>query len=85
MSHEPLKNSFLSAQLAGKRAEAVRIVTDALDQGVPAREVQLRVIAEAQREIGRLWELNQVTIAQEHLATAIAHLALTRLYDFGQL
>lgn len=80
MVHDELTRHFLSAQLAGDRQGAVRLVLDAVRAGVSSQELLVRVIAAAQREIGRLWELNQVSIAQEHLATAIAQLALAQLY-----
>lgn len=79
MGHEDLLRAFLAAQLDGDRRGAVRLVVDAARSGVSPRTLQIEVIAGAQREIGRLWELNRVSIAQEHLATAIAQLALARL------
>jgi methanogenic corrinoid protein MtbC1 len=78
---QELVERFVTAQLAGDRAGVLAIVADARRRGIGVREVQIRVIAEAQREIGRLWEINRVSIAQEHLATALAHLALARLYE----
>jgi methanogenic corrinoid protein MtbC1 len=38
------------------------------------------VISGAQREIGRLWQQNAISIAQEHMATAISQLALAEIY-----
>jgi methanogenic corrinoid protein MtbC1 len=70
----------VEAQLAGDRGGAVALVLDARAAGVSDRDLQLGVIAAAQEEIGRRWERNVVSIAQEHLATAIAQLALARLY-----
>jgi hypothetical protein len=42
------------------------------------------VIRPAQREVGRLWQRNEISIAQEHMATAISHLALADLYQRDQ-
>jgi MerR family transcriptional regulator, light-induced transcriptional regulator len=76
-----LARRFLNAQLAGDRREGLRIIVeDGLAKGVDVARLHLDVIAPAQREIGRLWELNQATIAQEHVATGIASLALAALY-----
>ncbi|HEU0077800.1 MAG TPA: cobalamin-dependent protein, partial [Longimicrobiaceae bacterium] len=33
------------------------------------------------REVGRLWQENRITVADEHLATAITQAAMARLYD----
>jgi len=77
-----LRNRYLAAQLAGDRREALRLVTsDGLDRGASVLELQLSVIQEAQREIGRLWQESAISIAQEHMATAISNMALAHLYD----
>jgi methanogenic corrinoid protein MtbC1 len=73
---------YLSAQLKGNRREALRLVIEeGVARGATAIEVQQHVIQEAQREIGRLWQENQISIAEEHMATAISHMALAHLYD----
>lgn len=77
-----LRRKYLVAQLAGDRRKAVQLIVDeGLNQGASVQELQLHVIQEAQREIGRLWQLNQISIAQEHMATAISHLALSHLFQ----
>jgi methanogenic corrinoid protein MtbC1 len=77
-----LTERYLAAQLAGDRAEAVRLIVDeGLHKGVSVPDLLLNVIRPAQREIGRLWQENRVTIAEEHLATGISQLVLARLYQ----
>lgn len=79
---DDLKTRYLAAQLAGNRREAMRLVIDeGIEKGATVLDVQLNVIQEAQREIGRLWQENVISIAQEHMATAISHMALSHLYD----
>ncbi|MCP3136760.1 cobalamin-dependent protein [Pyxidicoccus sp. QH1ED-7-1] len=53
---------------------------EGLLRGVPLQVLHLEVIQEAQYEIGRLWQENIISVAQEHLATAISQLALAHLY-----
>ena len=78
---ENLMERYLAAQLAGDREEAVRLVlAEGLGRGFTAPEVHLHVIGRAQREIGRLWQDNRITVAQEHLATAISQVALTQVF-----
>ncbi len=77
-----LRARFLAAQLRGDRRDAARVVlVEGLAAGVPVEDLHEHVLQSAQREIGRLWQENQVTIAQEHMATAIAGLVLTQLFD----
>ncbi|WP_239014696.1 cobalamin B12-binding domain-containing protein [Archangium violaceum] len=78
---EALKDSYLSAQLAGNRREALRLLVDeGVLRGVPLPTLHLEVIQKAQWEIGRLWQENHISVAQEHMATAISQLALSHLY-----
>ena len=77
-----LKELYLRAQLAGDRREAVRVVVEqGLQAGASVVDLQCNVIRAAQDEIGRLWEMNIVSIAQEHMATAISHLTLAALFE----
>lgn len=79
-----LRHRFLAAQLEGNRREALRLTLDAcVSRGASIADVQLKVIQEAQRELGRLWEEDRINIAQEHMATAIAQLALAHLYQYA--
>lgn len=79
---DELRDRYLEAQLAGNRREAVRLVVeDGLGSGADVHAVQAAVVQAAQVEIGRLWQENRVTIAQEHMATAISQLALAALFE----
>jgi len=76
-----LRDAYLSAQLKGNRREALRLLMDeGLLRGIPLPTLHLDVIQQAQHEIGRLWQENIISVAQEHLATAISQLALSHLY-----
>lgn len=77
-----LADRFVVAQLAGDRREAYRLcVEECLAYGARVVDVQSQVIRAAQRRIGSLWETNQISIAQEHLATGISQVVMARLYD----
>jgi MerR family transcriptional regulator, light-induced transcriptional regulator len=76
-----LRERYLAAQLAGDRREALRLLVDeGLLRGIPLQDLHLKIIQQAQYEIGRLWQENRISVAQEHLATAISQLALSHLY-----
>ena len=50
-------------------------------------EASVRLIQPAMVEIGRLWQENRITVAQEHLTTAISQNVMARAYmqaDFAQ-
>jgi methanogenic corrinoid protein MtbC1 len=63
---------FESALLAGDRKAAAAVVSARLARGHSLVDTELQVIQPALYGIGRKWEQNLVSVAQEHLATAIA-------------
>ena len=78
-----LRDRYLSAQLGGNRREALRvIIEEGLHRGLSPGDVQ-KVVQEAQREIGRLWQEDRISIAQEHMATAISHVVLSHVYQYA--
>lgn len=77
-----LAGDYLQALLAGDRQSASRRVLDAVGQGVPVRDVYLRVLQPCQREIGRLWQMNRLSVAQEHYCTAATQLVMSQLYPY---
>ena len=82
VSLDDLRDRYLQAQLAGDRRKAVQLVVeDGLLRGVTIGDLQHHVIQAAQHQIGVLWQRNEVTIAQEHMATAISQLTLAALYE----
>lgn len=78
-----LTHKYLEAQLSSDRREAVRLLVDGFNRGASVSALLLDVIQPAQREIGRLWQDNRITIADEHLATAISQVALAHLYQLA--
>lgn len=78
-----LTRRFVVCQLHGDREGALRIVLDeGLKAGATVEDVLLRVIQAAQHEIGRLWQEDRISIADEHQATAIAQLVMAHLYPY---
>jgi methanogenic corrinoid protein MtbC1 len=67
----PLAADYLAALLAGEREAALRLVADAAEQGTDVRRLYEDVLAPVQREIGRLWQRDEITVATEHYCTAV--------------
>lgn len=79
-----LAAAYLRAQLGGDRREALRLILeDGLGRGLTCDDVH-RVIREAQTEIGRLWQRDEISIAQEHMATAISQVVLSHVYQHAE-
>ncbi len=75
-----LARAYLQALLHGDRQAAARLVLDAAEQGTPVKDLYLHLFQPVQREIGRLWQINRVSVAQEHYCTAATQLIMSQLY-----
>jgi methanogenic corrinoid protein MtbC1 len=78
-------HNYLSAVRRGDRKAAWQVVAGAQAGGRTLRDLYLDVFQPALREIGKLWEQNEVTVAEEHLATAITQTTMARLYTGAAL
>jgi methanogenic corrinoid protein MtbC1 len=76
-----LLERYVAAQVAGDRRAALRVVVDeGLGRGIPVPRLYLDLLQAAQYRIGELWQANRISVAQEHLATAISEVAVAELY-----
>ncbi|MBP2333949.1 methanogenic corrinoid protein MtbC1 [Saccharothrix coeruleofusca] len=65
------REELMAALAAADERAAVAVALRLLDRGVPAETVLLDLVAEAQAEVGRRWQVNEWSVAREHAATAI--------------
>ena len=75
------RDAFLAAIRRGDRQAAFRSLDDALDSGLDLRTLYVDIVQPSMREIGRLWQANELSIAEEHLATAITESAMSRAFE----
>jgi MerR family transcriptional regulator, light-induced transcriptional regulator len=80
MTVEETYTQYLAAITRGERRRAFATVAAARDAGLDLRTLYLEVFQPALREIGRLWQANRLTVAEEHLATAITQSAMLHLF-----
>lgn len=66
-----------AALLAGRQPEASAIINRCIDDGHSLIDVEIHVIQPALYGIGAKWQTNQVSVAQEHLASAMAQSLMT--------
>lgn len=76
-----LANDYLRALLANDRDQAYRLVRDYVEGRDAIRSIFVNVFGVAQREIGRLWQLNLISVAQEHFCTAATEVIMARLSE----
>lgn len=75
-----LARQYLEALLRGERHRASQLILQTIDEGVSVKDIYLHVFQRSQYEIGRLWQLNQVSVAEEHYVTAATQLIMSQLY-----
>jgi MerR family transcriptional regulator, light-induced transcriptional regulator len=80
--HGELAIRYLTALLDGQRHVASQMILEAVAGGVGVGEIYEHVFQLAQYEVGRLWVLNEVSIAQEHYCTAATQLIMSQLYPY---
>lgn len=73
--------SFLKALLTGNRKEASRLIHDEVHRnGIGVQELYETIIKPALYDIGEMWERGEISVATEHLASAIVEAVLNELY-----
>jgi methanogenic corrinoid protein MtbC1 len=75
------EQEFLAAIMSGDRKAALRVSLGALESGVEVLDLYGDVIQTALYEVGRRWESNRITVADEHMATVIAQYVLANIYS----
>lgn len=72
--------SFASRLLEGDQGGAAAIVKEM--NGTPSWKVFQGLITPALQRIGQLWEDNDITVADEHLATAVCDYVISSLFPW---
>ena len=78
----PLARQYLQALLRGERHIASKLMLDSAQHGIAVRDLYLHVFQRSLYETGRLWQLNQISVAQEHYCTAATQLIMSQLYPY---
>jgi diguanylate cyclase (GGDEF)-like protein len=70
---------YVEDAVSGERRAAIRTTLDMFDRGVAQHRVIVELLAAGQREVGERWHRNQLTVADEHIATGVSAAALDAL------
>lgn len=74
------RDRFLRALLRADTADAILTAKQVVADRASVAPFYLEVVEPAMAEVGRLWESGKISVAQEHVATAMAHRAMASLY-----
>jgi methanogenic corrinoid protein MtbC1 len=71
---------FLNVLISGNRSKSSELARNYLNQGISIEVLYETIIKMALYEVGELWEYNKISVATEHLASAIVEGILNELY-----
>ncbi len=77
-----LLEQYLEFLLNGDRHSAGKMIIEAVDNGISVKDIYLHVFQSSLYEVGRLWQENKITVAQEHYITAATQLIMSQLYPY---
>ena len=66
-----LAKGFLVAVLEGRRHAAEQLFFDAVDEGAPIQDLHNHVITQVQSELGRMWQTDEIHVAEEHFGSRV--------------
>jgi diguanylate cyclase (GGDEF)-like protein len=81
-SYQPPRDyiqAYVEDAIVGNRRAAIRLTLDLLDRRVPREQIVMDLLAAAQHDIGERWYRNEITPADEHVATGVTAVALDTL------
>jgi methanogenic corrinoid protein MtbC1 len=76
-----LKKGYLGDLLAAKRKAALERIMAAFRNGYPIPDIYVDIFQQSLYEIGQLWETNRISVADEHMGTAITQFIMANLYQ----
>jgi methanogenic corrinoid protein MtbC1 len=77
---ERLATTYLLAILEGDRRKAIGLILKAAEEGHSVSDLYLKVLQPSQEELGRMWLLGEINVAEEHFATTTTRLVMAQLH-----
>ncbi|MEM4525608.1 MAG: cobalamin-dependent protein [Methanothermobacter sp.] len=81
----PLKREaedYLNLLLGADTEGAHKLIKSLIEAGVKIPDIYLNIFEPVQYEIGRLWQMNMITVAHEHYATGVTQMIIAELYPY---
>jgi MerR family transcriptional regulator, light-induced transcriptional regulator len=75
-----LANSYLEALLSSDAEQARQVMQSAAQAGLGFQDMYQFIFQPVQREVGRLWQVNHISVAQEHYCTATTELLMSQMH-----
>jgi MerR family transcriptional regulator, light-induced transcriptional regulator len=79
---DDLARRYLAALLRADRRTASQMIHEAVRAGVGVQAIYMQVFQRSLREAGRLWQINQIGVAEEHYCTAATQMIMAQLSPY---
>ena len=80
--NQRLALEYVVTMLEGDRRASSELIVGAAKGGMPVRTLYLEVLYPAMKELGRMWERDEIDVAEEHFCTATTEMVMSQLYPF---
>lgn len=70
---------YFQSLLKGARNDCIAIVDELIDQNVAIDSIYTQLFQRALYQVGEYWEMNKISVATEHMATALTETLMIRL------
>ena len=72
---------FLNLLISGNRTNCSAFIQNYSNDNISIQELYENIIKKALYDVGELWEFNKISVATEHLASAVVEAILNELYS----
>jgi len=72
-------NNYFNSLIKGAKHECVTIVDEVIKTNVPVEIIYTQLFQRSLYQVGEYWEMNKISVATEHMATAITENLMIRL------
>lgn len=77
---DEIYRAFLSGLIKGRQKQCAETVKGLLDYGISIRDLYINLFQRSLYEVGAMWEANRISVAEEHMATAIVENLFSLVY-----
>ena len=81
MDFKAIQKQFLDGLLVGNRLVCSEIINNLVSEKIGINDIYESVIRAALYDVGELWERGEISVASEHMASAIVESILNELYS----
>ena len=74
------QKEFLDLLISGNHLKCSKLMHSFVSKNIPVTEMYENILKKSLYDVGELWEYNKISVATEHLASAIVEAILNELY-----